>query len=162
MGMIGQMNIVLRIKKLKEYFSKFHHLQQNFGFICFRVGKKENYIKYSQKQCGIIFEVPRNSLMDAITYEIFDDLLIGNFMKTTLVNINSLYPHFSPYVAKYGDNGFSKSKNELDLYFEYYRLNSIDFWKDMFKFKTENIIRNSFSDKSIIFNSARKIKNLIF
>lgn len=148
--------------KIEEYFNKFEHLKKNFGFICFKVGGKENFIRYSKKKCGVIFEVPRKSLMDSIKYEIFDDLLIGNFMKTTLVNINALYPHFSPYVAKYGDNGLSRSKNELDLYFEYYQVNSIDFWKDMFKFKTENIIRESFSDKSIIFQSARKIKNFIF
>ena len=29
--------------------------------------------------------------MEAIEYEIFDDLLIGNFMKTTLHNMESLY-----------------------------------------------------------------------
>jgi hypothetical protein len=31
-----------------------------------------------------VFEVPRKSLMDAVQWRIFDDLLIGNFMKTTL------------------------------------------------------------------------------
>ena len=48
-------------------------------------------------------------------------------MKTTLVNVKSLYPNFSPYVAKYGDNGLSRSSNELEEYFDYYKLNSMDF-----------------------------------
>ena len=65
---------------------------------------------------GITFEVPRNSLMTAVRYEIFDDLLIGNFMKTTLhgdFGERGLYPDFSPYVAKYADNGRARTRNEL-------------------------------------------------
>jgi hypothetical protein len=31
---------------------------------------------------GITFEAPRHSLLTAVRYEIFDDLLIGNFVKT--------------------------------------------------------------------------------
>ena len=40
---------------------------------------------------GITFELPRNSLVEACKYSIFDDLLIGNFMKTRLHNLSSLY-----------------------------------------------------------------------
>ena len=48
--------------------------------------------------------------MTCIEYEIFDDLLIGNYMKTTLHgDVAGLYPDFSPYVAKFADNG-AKSK----------------------------------------------------
>jgi len=46
--------------------------------------------------------------MTALQYQIFDDLLIGNFMKVTLHGDwgpGRLYPDFSPWVAKYGDNG---------------------------------------------------------
>jgi hypothetical protein len=62
--------------------------------------------------------------MTAIEYEIFDDLLIGNFMKTTLHGQSPqwpLYPDFTPYVAKYADNGLAKSKEELNAYFKTYR-----------------------------------------
>lgn len=144
-----------------SYFNRFDHLKKKFGFLCFKVGNKENFIKLSNKKSGIIFQVPRNSLLEAINHEIFDDLLIGNFMKTTLVNVKSLYPNFSPYVAKYGDNGLSRSSNELEEYFDYYKLNSMDFWSDMLRFKTEGIIRNSYNENDLIFRFSKKIKNLI-
>jgi hypothetical protein len=60
--------------------------------------------------------------MTCIDYDIFDDLLIGNYMKTTLHNVPGLYPNFSPYVAKYGDNGGAKSKQELATYFGHYHM----------------------------------------
>jgi hypothetical protein len=62
--------------------------------------------------------------MCAIEWKIFDDLLIGNFMKTTLHGNwtkNGLYPDFSPYVAKYADNGEARTKEELQQYFNAYR-----------------------------------------
>ena len=40
---------------------------------------------------GITFELPRHSLVESCKYSIFDDLLIGNFMKTKLYNLKSLY-----------------------------------------------------------------------
>ena len=43
--------------------------------------------------------------MTAVEYPVFDDLLIGSFMRTTLHGGAKLYPHFTPLVAKYSDNG---------------------------------------------------------
>jgi hypothetical protein len=44
--------------------------------------------------------------MTSIKNEIFDDLLIGNFMKTTLHNMDSLHDgDFKYAVTKYADNG---------------------------------------------------------
>ena len=34
-------------------------------------------------------------------------------MKTKLINVPSLYPDFTPYVTKYGDNGEARSEDEL-------------------------------------------------
>ena len=34
-------------------------------------------------------------------------------MKTKLINVPSLYPDFTPYVSKYGDNGMSRTDGEL-------------------------------------------------
>ena len=52
--------------------------------------------------------------MSAIQYEIFDDLLIGNFMKTTLHNMESLYEaDFNQYLAKYADNGRAETLSEI-------------------------------------------------
>ena len=85
---------------LKNYFSKFDHLKKKFGFINFRIGNKDFTIKLSNKKEGVEFNAPRNSLIFSIKNNIFDDILIGNFMKTKLINVPSLYPDFTPYVTK--------------------------------------------------------------
>jgi hypothetical protein len=52
---------------------------------------------------GIRFYAPRQSFMETMKWGFFDDLLIGNFMKVHLTN-TSLYPRFTPLVAKLGGN----------------------------------------------------------
>ena len=72
-------------------------------------------------------ETPRASLMTVIEYEIFDDLMIGNFTKTTLhgpwprQGTLALYPDFIPFVTKFGDNGGAHTRDELAAYFAEYR-----------------------------------------
>ena len=70
-------------------------------------------------------EAPRHSFVLAVKNQIFDDILIGNFMKTTFHGkwhappegtISPFYPDFTPYVCKYADNGRAKSKIELAAY----------------------------------------------
>ncbi|MDP3919641.1 MAG: MBL fold metallo-hydrolase [Candidatus Omnitrophota bacterium] len=107
-------------QQVKNYFSSIEHIDRTFGFINVKVGGKHHPIKLhgADVSYGITFEVPRNSLMTAIRYRIFDDLLIGNFMKTTIHGYDSrplwrqLYPHFSFYVAKFADNANVKSEEE--------------------------------------------------
>ena len=89
-------------------------------------------------------------------------MLIGNFMKTTIINKKSLYPNFTPYVAKYADNGNANSIKELKKYFNYYKINSADYWRDMFLFKTEHIIRDFISPNSFLFSNLKKIKQKIY
>jgi hypothetical protein len=79
-----------------------------------RVGGRDHAIPIAARKFGrgVTFEAPRGSLVTALRYEIFDDLLIGNFMKTTLHGRwpqSRLYPDFTPYVAKYGDNGRART-----------------------------------------------------
>lgn len=50
------------------------------------------------------FFVPRRSLIDAVAHGYFDDLLIGNFMKTRLHGRAMLYPFVTPVIAKLGGN----------------------------------------------------------
>jgi len=147
---------------LKNYFSKFDHLKKKFGFINFRVGNKDFTIKLSNKKEGVEFNAPRNSLIFSIKNNIFDDILIGNFMKTKLINVPSLYPDFTPYVAKYGDNGMARSNEELKKYFDYYKLNSTNYWLDYLKIKSENIIRPKIEKYKKIYFVARYIKRKIF
>jgi hypothetical protein len=113
-------------KALKDYFRSVEHLGTALDFLRFRVGGQDHVIEFHRRRFrrGITFEAPRNSLMTAVRYQVFDDLLIGNFMKTTLhgeFGEGKLYPDFSPYVAKYADNGKAKTRNELKAYFAEYR-----------------------------------------
>ena len=109
-------------KKIDSYFRAREHLADAFGFIEVKFGGKSHVVDLNRdrKDKGITFEAPRGSFMTCLEYEIFDDLLISNFMKTTFHGDVGLYPHFSPYVAKYGDNGRAKSKAELRSYFLHY------------------------------------------
>jgi hypothetical protein len=111
------------VPTVQAYFQKFDHLRKNFQFIALRVGERDHVVDLGgPKGRGITFEAPRHSLMTAISYEIFDDLLISNFTKTVLHGgVRSLYPDFTPYVAKYGDNGRAFSTSELQDYFRAYR-----------------------------------------
>jgi hypothetical protein len=149
-------------EKITKYFRDFGTIPDYFGSIVFKVGGKDFGIKLSEKSPSLRFEVPRGSLIKAVEYEIFDDLLIGNFMKTTLIGCKSLYPNFTPAVTKYGDNGLAKSKKELGKYFDYYKLNSADYWRDMLKFKTEGIIRSFISPQSKLYNIGKAVKQTIF
>jgi hypothetical protein len=108
--------------KIDTYFRAREHLAEGFGFIEVKFGGKSHVVDLNpdRKSQGISFEAPRNSFMTCLQYEIFDDLLIGNFMKTTLHGDVGLYPDFSPYVAKYGDNGGARTKAELHSYFLHY------------------------------------------
>jgi hypothetical protein len=111
--------------KLRDYFLSIEHLRQTMAFIRFRVGGREALIELRTRgfDKGLTFEVPRGSLLTTLQYEIFDDLLIGNFMKVTLHGEwgpGRLYPDFSPYVAKYADNGRAKTLEQLRAYHRAY------------------------------------------
>ena len=143
---------------IERYFKTFTKLPKQFGVIGFRVGDKDFEIKLSNKKTQIFFEAPRKSLMSSVRNEIFDDMLIGNFMKTTLVGVQSLHPHFTPYVAKYGDNGLAHNESELQAYFDYYKMNSPDYWLDMLMFRTEQIVREFVSPGSSLYAVGKTIK----
>ena len=145
-------------RDLNDYFQKFYHLKKKFGFINFRIGNKDFNIKLSSKKEGIKIETPRNSLVFAVKNNIFDDILIGNFAKFELINVQSLYPDFNPYVPKYGDNGDARSKSELKQYFDYYKLNSVNYWIDFLKIKTEEIIRTKLIEYKKIYSLVRSIR----
>lgn len=147
-------------EKIFKYFNRFYKLKEKFGFINFCVGGKDFNIKLSNLKPGIKFETPRNSLITAIDNNIFDDILIGNFAKVQLIDVPSLYPDFTPYVTKYGDNGNSRSQKELKKYFNYYRLNSVNFWSEFLKIKSAEIIRQKLNNHNKIKKIAKKIKSI--
>lgn len=111
---------------LTRYFSSIERLGRALDRVTFRVGDREHAVDFGGRQTGraITFTVPRTSLMRAVEWEIFDDLLIGNFMQTTLHGkwpSSGLYPGFTPYVTKYADNGRARTPEELRAYFAEYR-----------------------------------------
>jgi hypothetical protein len=114
-------------QRVRAYFERFEHLRGVLDFVRVRVGGEEHVVEMSKRRFakGVTFDVPRGSLMAAVDYRVFDDLLIGNFMKVTLHGEwdegRALYPEVAPYVTKYGDNGLAHSNSELRAYFKVYR-----------------------------------------
>ena len=112
---------------LNAFVSKFETLQSKIDFLEFVVaGESRRFFltpgartKSPARQRGIVFQVPRRSLMDTVKYGFFDDLLIGNFMKTRLVN-TTMYPYFSPRIAKYGGNAKVYTQTELARFYWHY------------------------------------------
>jgi hypothetical protein len=151
-----------------QYFQAIFQLTQTLGFINLRVGGKDNIVELNKKKFdrGITFEAPRYSLMLAIHNEIFDDMLIGNFMKTTLhgklkSKHPTLHPYFEPYVPKFADNGRAKSKKELQLYFKEYKRRAehrriFDLWLiQKFDRKSKVLFRHYIPQHSIIYQTAK-------
>jgi hypothetical protein len=93
--------------KLFKFFQEIETLPAHLDYVDFTVGGERRRIwldnsaqgKRDDRLRGIGFHAPRNSLMRALEYGYFDDMLIGNFMRTELHNAG-LYPHFTPLVAK--------------------------------------------------------------
>jgi hypothetical protein len=111
-------------KVLDDYFYRKEALRDALRFISFRVGGKEHTIDLSgPRDRGITFEAPRNSLMTAATHRVFDDLLLGAFMKIILHNAD-FDRDFVFYTGKYADNGCSETKEALRSYFSEYRKRS--------------------------------------
>ena len=79
-------------------------------------------------------------------------------MKTTLHDIPSLYPHFSPIVAKYADNGKAQSKDDLAEYFEAYRKRAgFEYLFERAEHHAEGIFRSFVNPKSRAFKLARQM-----
>ena len=118
-------------RKLDAYFRRIEFVRGHYGFLRFVVGGREHRIELDGPSGrGITFETPRGSLMTSVEYEIFDDLLIGNFMKTTLHGVRSLYdPNFNFHVSKYADNGKAHTRAQVREHMMEYRGRSQGEWR---------------------------------
>jgi len=149
-------------QKLEAYIKAISHLGEVMDFINFRVGSQDNIIELRDKgfKKGIVFEAPRRSLMRAARWEIFDDLLIGNFMKTSLVGKwpqSRLYPDFTPYVSKYADNGLAKSPEEIHEYFQQYSKRApFEFFRHRLENSIASIVRTNLDTRSPLYQVAQK------
>lgn len=142
-----------------DYFRSISHLERHFDFINVRVGGKDNVVELRKARIrtGITFEVPRTSLMLAIENAIFDDLLIGNFMRTIVHGEARLYPHFSPYVAKYADNGEARTRTELRAYFgEYRKRAAVDYLRHRIERSSRVAARTVLVADSAVFDLTRR------
>ena len=124
-------------KIIEDYFNKFTAFHKKIGFISLIVGGKEFNVKFNgPKNRGISFELPKNSLLTACKYNVFDDLFGANFMKTKLYNLQSLYEpnaNFGYEICKFGDNGMAYSKEELNKYKNYYaKKMGMEYFLDLF------------------------------
>jgi hypothetical protein len=146
-------------EKICRYFMTRETLRDHFGFIEISAGKSTVTVDLNRERrsIGIKFECPRNSLMTCIEHELFDDLLIGNYMRTTLYNVEALYPHFTPFVAKYGDNGGAKTKRELARYFgHYYMRDPIAHSLKCLANASEMALRKAIPEDSAMFRVAKR------
>lgn len=147
-------------KAIDAYFARKERVQDYFGFINFRVGGRDYTTKMRGKPGrGITFAVPRGSLMTSINYRIFDDLLIGNFMKTTLHGVKSLNEgHFNYNVAKYGDNGLAETDAEIRKYLaEYRRRAGLDYVVSALEDKSRDFIMRFAAQDSAVYKMAKKL-----
>jgi hypothetical protein len=145
--------------EIRHYFTSREALHGHFGFIEVSAGGSKVVVDLNRdkRDVGIGFECPRNSLMTCIKHEIFDDLLIGNFMRTTLHNVEGLYPHFTPYAAKYADNGGAKTKQELATYFgHYYMRDPIAHTLKRLGNASEMVLRKALPEDSAMFRFAKR------
>jgi hypothetical protein len=142
---------------ITRYFKAISHLEDFLDFIRVRVGGKDHVVELARSHFdrGLTFEAPRKSLMTGIEYEIFDDLLNGNFMKTTIHGREKRLlsgPDFTPYVAKYADNGLAKSKEELDAYFKQYMMRApLAYLRHRIENRSTNFLRFSLEEDSPLF-----------
>jgi hypothetical protein len=133
------------VAAIEAYFARKEAVRKFLGFVTFKVGGREHTIRMEgRKSRGVTFEAPRGSLMTCIDYRIFDDLLIGNFMKTTLHGIQSLNEapgEFNYHVAKYADNGQAETEAEVERYLaEYRRRSGIDYFISSLEDQSRNFL----------------------
>jgi hypothetical protein len=138
-----------------RYFRSIEHLEGCLEYVTVRVGGRDTVVPLGDRTRGrgVTFEVPRASLLKAIELRIFDDLLIGNFMRTTLHGswpAAKLARDVTPYVAKYADNGGARTREELDLYFEEYRrrLGPARYLRHLIERQAKNVVHARFGADS--------------
>jgi hypothetical protein len=120
---------------LCRFFAEIDTLRPYIDYIDFTVGGEKRRVwrnsrtprRKSERLRGIAFNAPRQSLMKAVQLGYFDDMLIGNFMRTELHNV-ALYPHFTPLVAKLRGNAKVFTRSDLRRFNRrYFRRNPLGY-----------------------------------
>ena len=116
--------------RAEAFVHKFELIRKHIDFVEFTVGGESRRVAVngnasSPQARGVVFHVPRESLLTMVEYGYLDDLLIGNFMKVRLVN-TTLYPRFTPLVAKTGGNAKVYTKSQYHRFLlHYFRRNPL-------------------------------------
>jgi len=150
------------VDALHRYFTGIERLGRHLDRVVFRVGDEEHAVDVGGRDTGrsVTFAVPRASLTRAVEWEIFDDLLIGNYMTATLHGAwpsSRLYPGFTPWVTKYADNGRARTDAELRAYFaEYRRRLGVTTWlRSSLEQRAKDSVRARLSADSPVYQRAR-------
>jgi hypothetical protein len=130
----------------RRYFGAITTLRGKVDEICFLVAGTEHRVPIGTGSGrSVTFEAPRASLTEAMRWEFFDDLLIGNFMRTTLHGNwpnGTLNPTFTAPVTKYADNGGAKTPEELRAYLrEYRRRAGLSYYRYRLSEQRDSVIR---------------------
>lgn len=107
------------VERAARYFQRVERLKQKLGRIDLVVGGKTSSILLNHdKASAVRLEVPAGSLMQAVEHQIFDDLLIGNFMKVTV--LGDEFPYNFADISRFADNGRVFEITEVDQYLRLY------------------------------------------
>lgn len=112
------------VRAIEDYFRGVTTLERVVDSVVVRIGTTEIDIPIGRRTGRAVrFEAPRRSFVDAVRWRIFDDLLIGNFMRTSLTGDwgpAEFGREFTPLLAKYADNGYAGTPAELRAYLRDY------------------------------------------
>jgi hypothetical protein len=151
------------VEEAAQYFQRVEHLRTGLGFIGLNVGGREHVFTLDRREPtrGVMFAVPRRSLLTAVRSEIFDDLLIGNFMRTTLFGkwpARRLSSHLGAHLTRYADNGNAYTGEEVREYLATYeaRLAPIDRMRRRLEVGGARLVRNAFDIDSMPYRAARR------
>ncbi|HEX5616632.1 MAG TPA: MBL fold metallo-hydrolase [Acidimicrobiia bacterium] len=133
---------------IDAYFGAITTLRDVVDRIELAVGATEHVVTTGGRTGRAVrFEVPRASLMAAVRWQVFDDLLIGNFMRTRLIGdwpTGSLNPDFTATVCKYADNGLARTPAELRAYTAaYWRRAPLDMARHELRTRSAGLVRKS-------------------
>jgi L-ascorbate metabolism protein UlaG (beta-lactamase superfamily) len=155
------------VARLERAFRPLERLADGVRYVRFKVGGGEHTIDLGRRapDRGVTFEAPRASLMKAVSGRFFDDLLIGNFVKTTLHGkwpATGLYPDFSPWIAKVADQGGARSRAEVARYLDAYRRRApLEYLKHRFLERTRAVVTSRLRPGSAPHAAARRAYRLI-
>jgi len=141
-------------KTVEDFFRKFEMVRKHVDFIEVTIGGETgrfdlNPVTAGQDSVrGIRFYAPKHSFMETMKWGFFDDLLIGNFMKVHLTN-TSLYPRFTPLVAKLGGNAKVYTRAEYAKFrWRYFKRNPIGTAQYLLEPETNYVIMPWFREKA--------------